>query len=90
MKHHFSVLFQVSHHIGKLKIMEMYTLVKKNRVLSIINKLHLKSDVIDGSVVNSFRKPIHFGFVLHKVDRCLDKLSGNKVFCEPEPTQYKK
>ena len=69
MKHHFSVLFQVSHHIGFIKIMEMNTLVKKNRSLSIIIKLNLKCDVIDGSVVNGLRQPIHFSFVS-------DKLSG--------------
>ena len=46
-------------------------------------KIHLKSDDIDGSVVNSFRQPILFSFVL-------DKQSGYKVFCELETIHFKK
>ena len=34
--------------------------------LSIIEKIQLKCDVIDGSVVNSSRQPILFTFVLDK------------------------
>ena len=41
------------------------------------NNIHLKCDVIDGSVVDSLRKPILYSFIL-------DKLPGYKVFCEPE------
>ena len=48
-----------------------------------IDKIHLKCDAIDGSVVNGIRQPILFSFVL-------DKPSGNKVFCEPETIHYKK
>ena len=48
-----------------------------------IDKLHLKCDVIDESVVNGLRQPIIQSFVL-------DKTSGYKVFCEPETTTYKK
>ena len=51
--------------------------------LSITNKIHLKFDVIDGSVVNGVRQPILFSFVL-------DKKPGYKVFCEPETIHYKK
>ena len=51
--------------------------------LSITNKIHLKCDVIDGSVVNGDRQPILYSFVL-------DKPSGYKVFCEPETIHYKK
>ena len=51
--------------------------------LSTTNKIHLKRDVIDGSVVDSVRQPILYGFVL-------DKPSGYKVFCEPQTIQYKK
>ena len=51
--------------------------------LSSTNKIHLKYDVIDGSVVNGLRQPILFGFVL-------DKPAGYKVFCEPETMHYKK
>ena len=47
------------------------------------NKIHLKCDCIDGSVLNGFRQPILFSFVL-------DKLPGYKVFCEPETIHYKK
>ena len=51
--------------------------------LSNTNKIHLKCDAIDGSVVNGVRQPILYGFVL-------DKLPGYKVFCEPETIHYKK
>ena len=46
-------------------------------------KLHLKSDVIDGSVVNGIREPIFFSFIL-------DRPSGYKVFHQPETVLYKK
>ena len=51
--------------------------------LSTTNKMHLKCDVIDHSVVNGLREPILFSFVL-------DKPSGYKVFSEPETIHYKK
>ena len=51
--------------------------------LSSTNKIHLKCDAIDGSVVNGIRQPILYSFVL-------DKPSGYKVFCEPETIHYKK
>ena len=51
--------------------------------LSNTNKIHLKCDCIDVSVVNGIREPILFSFVLHKP-------SGYKVFCEPETIHYKK
>ena len=41
--------------------------------LNTIDKIHLKCDVIDGSVVNGVKQPIHFTFVLIKP-------SGYKVF----------
>ena len=47
------------------------------------NKIKLKCDIIDGSVVNGLRQPILYSFVL-------DELPGNKVFCEPETIHYKK
>ena len=47
------------------------------------NKIHLKCDVIDGSVVNGIRQPILYSFVL-------DKPSGYKVFCQPETIYYEK
>ena len=60
----------------------MYT-SEKNLNLNTIDKIHLKCDVIDGSVMNRIREPILFGFNSHK-------LPGYKVFCEPETTHYKK
>ena len=50
--------------------------------LSNTNKIHLKSDCIDGSIQDGVRQPILFSFVL-------DKLAGYKVFCEPETIHYK-
>ena len=47
------------------------------------NKIHLKCDVIDGSVVNGLRQPILYSFVI-------DKKPGYKVFSEPETNHYKK
>ena len=47
------------------------------------NKIHLKCDAIDGSIVDGFRQPILYSFVL-------DKLPGYKVFSEPETIHYKK
>ena len=51
--------------------------------LSSTNKIHLKCDCIDGSVVDGIRQPILFSFVL-------DKASGYKVFSEPETIHFKK
>ena len=47
------------------------------------NKIHLKCDAIDGSVVNAVRQSILYSFVL-------DKPSGYKVFSEPETIHFKK
>ena len=47
------------------------------------NKINLKCDVINGSIVDGFRQPILYSFVL-------DKLPGYKVFSEPETIHYKK
>ena len=45
--------------------------------LSTIDKIHLKCDVIDGSVLNGIRHPIIFSFFS-------DKPPCYKVFCQPE------
>ena len=45
--------------------------------LSTIDKIHLKCDVIDGSIQIGFRQLFLFSFVL-------DKKAGYKVFCQPE------
>ena len=47
------------------------------------NKIHLKCDCIDGSVVDGIRQPILYSFVL-------DKLPGYKIFSQPETIHYKK
>ena len=47
------------------------------------NKIQLKCDVVDGSVVDGIRQPILSSFLL-------DKLPGYKVFSEPETIYYKK
>ena len=51
--------------------------------ISTINKIHLKCDVFDGTVVLGKRQSILFSFVI-------DKPPGYKVFCEPETIHYKK
>ena len=51
--------------------------------LNTIDKIHLKCDVTDGSIVNGIRQPILYSFVL-------DKPSRYKVFCEPETIHFKK
>ena len=51
--------------------------------LNTINKIHLKCDIIDGSIQDGVRQPILFSFVL-------DKPNGYKVFCQPETIHYKK
>ena len=56
-----------------------------NKILYIkkVIKIHLKCDVIDGSVSDGIRQPILFSFAL-------DKPSGYKLLCKPESIQYKK
>ena len=51
--------------------------------LSSTNKIHLKCDVIDGSIQDGIRQPIPFSLVL-------DKPGGYKIVCEPETIHYKK
>ena len=63
MKNRFLLLSQVSHHTGIIKLI-MITLVKKNGKLSVIDKVNLNCDVIDGSLVNGSRQPILFSFKL--------------------------
>ena len=65
-----------------------YKFYNKNTSQKIVNlgstnKINLKSDVIDGSVLDGVRQPILYSFVL-------DKLPGYKVFSEPETIHYKK
>ena len=49
-----------------------------------INEIHLKCDVIDGSIQNGSGQPIFF-FIFN-----LDKPTGYKFFSEPETIHYKK
>ena len=51
--------------------------------LSTIDKIHLKCDVIDGSVVSGIQEARLTSFVL-------DKPPGYKVFCEPETIHYRR
>ena len=55
------------------------------KILNLVstNEIHLKCDVIDGSLVDGLRQPILYSFVL-------DKKPGYKVFSEPETIHYKK
>ena len=46
-------------------------------------KIHLKCDVINGSLVDGLRQPILYSFIL-------DKPAGYKIFSEPETIHYKK
>ena len=45
-------------------------------ILSTIDEIDIKRDVINGSAVNGLGQPILYSFVL-------DKPGGLKVFCEP-------
>ena len=56
---------------------------EKKRNLSTIDKIHLKCDVFNGSVLNGVRQRTLYSFVL-------DKPPGYKVFCEPETILYEK
>ena len=47
------------------------------------DKIHLKCDVFDGSVVNGIQEPIIFSFISHKPPEY-------KVFCEPETSNFEK
>ena len=51
--------------------------------LSTTNKIHLKTDCIDGGILSGNRQPVLYSFVL-------DKLPGYKVFSQPETVHYKK
>ena len=51
--------------------------------LSTIDKIHLKCDAFDGSILSGLRQPILFSFVL-------DKPAGYKVCREPETIHYEK
>ena len=61
----------------------VYTNDKLILKLNTKSKIHLKCDIMKGSVVDGVRQPILFSFVLDKPD-------GYKVFCEPETIHYKK
>ena len=61
----------------------IYTSDKVILNLNTINKIHLKCDIIDGSIQDGLRQPILFSFVI-------DKPSGYKIFCQPETIHYKK
>ena len=56
-----------------------------NKILNLnsVNKIHLKCDIVDGSLINGVREPILYSFVL-------DKKPGYKIFSEPETIRYTK
>ena len=60
----------------------VYTSAKKLN-LNTKNKIHLQTDVIDGSIVNGSRQPVLYSFVM-------DKPAGYEIFSEPETIHYKK
>ena len=61
----------------------VYTSDKIILNLNTINKIHLKCDIIDGSIQDGVKQPILFSFIL-------DKPNGYKTFCQPETIHYKK
>ena len=61
-------------------ILQAFTVLKKMNICTIV-KIHLKYEVIDGSVVNGLRQPKFFSFVFGKPP-------GYKVFCTPETKDY--
>ena len=85
MKNPFLISYGALHHFGFKNLLMLFILSDRSSVYtdkkflysSTMNKIHIKDDVIDGSVVNGIREPILFSFIL-------DKPSGYKVFCEPE------
>ena len=48
-----------------------------------IDKVHLKCDCIDGSIVNGVREPILYSFAL-------DQPPGHKIYKEPKVKLFKK
>ena len=56
---------------------------QKSANLSSTKKIHLRCDVIDGSVVNGLRQPFLYSFVL-------DKATGYKIFSEHTTIHFKK
>ena len=62
-----------------------YRMYTSQKILNLgsTKKIHLKCDIIDGSIVDGLRQPILYSFVL-------DKKPGYKVFSEPETIPYKK
>ena len=58
---------------------------KSNKPINIIgiDKVHLKCDCIDGSIVNGVREPISFSFTL-------DQPPGHKIYKEPKVKLFKK
>ena len=54
----------------------------KSSSLSTIDKIHLKYDCINGSIINGFQQPTVYSVVLNK-------LPDFEVFCELETLQYK-
>ena len=60
-------------------------LYKSEKLINItgIDKIHLKCDCIDGSIVNAIREPILYSFAL-------DQPPGHKIYKEPKVKLFKK
>ena len=58
---------------------------KSERPINItgIDKVHLKCNVVDGSIVNGVREPILYSFAL-------DQPPGHKIYKEPKVKLFKK
>ena len=52
-------------------------------IITGIDKVHLKCDVVDGSIVNGVREPILYSFAL-------DQPPGHKIYKEPKVKLFKK
>ena len=62
----------IANHVDSPGVYTSYKILS----LSIVDKFHIKCDVIDGSILNGLRQHISCSFVL-------DKLRGYRLFCEP-------
>ena len=69
----------ISNHVGNPSVYTSDKILK----LSTTNKIHLKCNCIDGSIVDGMRQTNLYSFVL-------DKLTRYKVFSEPKTVHYKK
>ena len=86
----YNILGFTQSHQGPLNdIEEFYQILpgsyKSDKPINItgIDKVHLKSNVVDGSIVNGIREPILYSFAL-------DQPPGHKIYKEPKVKLFKK